>query len=299
MNKISKELKVGIIATSALFILIFGLSFLKGKNLFDNNREFSAIYNNIGGLQSGSVVLVNGYQVGVVSDIDLVKSNVNLLIVSVNIDKEFNIPSNSILKIINQDLMGTKGVSLIFGDSSKFAESGDTLLSDIERSLKEEVNTQILPLKNKAEDLISSVDSIITVITAVLNKDARESLTKSLVSLDRTFSTMSNTMDKVNAIVDDNDEQINNIINNLSILSNEVSEADIASLLSNLEDISSKINNSEGAIGSLIHEKEVYENLEKATQELAELIEDVKKNPKRYFNFSVLGGGSSKPYKKK
>ena len=294
MNKVSKQLKVGIVAIIALSMLIFGLSFLKGKNLFDNNRSFYAVYDNIGGLQSGSLVLVNGYQVGVVSDIDLLRSNVNLLIVSVNIDKEFNIPSNSILKIINKDLMGTKGVSLILGESSKLAENGDTLMSDIERSLKEEVNTQILPLKNKAEDLISSVDSVITVITTVLNKDARESLTKSLVSLDRTFSTMANTMDKVNAIVDDNDEKINNIIDDFSTISDEVAQADLASLISNLEEISSKINNSEGAIGLLIHEKEVYDNLEKATEELAELIEDIKKNPKRYINFF----GTGKPYKK-
>ncbi|MEE2931274.1 MAG: MlaD family protein [Bacteroidota bacterium] len=294
MNKISKELLIGIIAVVSIFILVFGINFLKGMNLFEYNRNFYAIYDNIGGLQEGSAVSVHGFKVGVVGDILFSNENIHSLIIAVNIDKKFNIPKNSVLKIVNQDLMGTKGISLILGDDKKMAQNGDTLFADIERSLKEEVNKQILPLKNKAEDLISSVDSIITVITAILDKDARKSLNNSLLSLDKTFSTMSNTMTQVNKIVHDNDENIERMINNLSTLSDELVTSRIPSLISNLEEITTKINNSEGTLGQLVNQDEVYDNLKKTTKELSELVEDIKKNPKRYINIF----GSSKPYKK-
>ena len=181
----------------------------------------------------------------------------------------------------------------------------------MDRSLKEEVNKQILPLKNKAEQLIGSIDSIVTVITSVLSKDARESLTKSLVSLDNTFTTMSQTMTKVSKIVDQNDERISSIIKNLegnndeitnilknfSELSDDIAKSNIKTTLASLNEISKKISDSEGSLGMFINDKDLYLNLEKSSKELEALIKDIKLNPKRYVGFSFLGG-KSKSYKK-
>ena len=36
----------------------------------------------------------------------------------------------------------------------------------------------------------------------------------------------------------------------------------------------------------------IYKNLEKSTRELADLLEDIKVNPSRYVNFSIIGGSS-------
>ena len=87
--------------------------------------------------------------------------------------------------------MGAKSISLIIGDATTFLNVGDTLVSSIEGSLQDEVNAQILPLKNKAEELIGSMDSVMMIITAVLNKDARNNLSNSLKSLNKTFALLS------------------------------------------------------------------------------------------------------------
>ena len=137
------------------------------------------------------------------------------LLVTLNITEIENIPENSICKIVNQDLMGTKGVSLILGNSQTFAKSGDTLLSGIENSLQDEVNAQILPLKNKAEGLIGSVDSLLTIVTAVLNKNTRKSLSNSIKSLDETFTVLSSTMTKIDSMVYQNDARVSKILSNL------------------------------------------------------------------------------------
>jgi phospholipid/cholesterol/gamma-HCH transport system substrate-binding protein len=307
----NKELKIGLLAIVAITALVFGVNYLKGINILSDNRNFYAVYENIGGLQVGGPVMVNGYKVGMVSDIKLLIENNQSLLVAINIEKEFDMASNTVCKIVNQDLMGTKGIALILGDASDLLEIGDTLISDIEGTLQAEVNAQILPLKNKAEELISSIDSVVTVITAVLSKDARESLTKSLESLDYTFNTMSQTMTKVNQIVDQNDERISSIVKNLegnndeitnilknfSDLSDDIAKSNIKNLLASLGEVSKKISDSEGSLGMFINDKDLYLNMEKSSKELAALIKDIKLHPKRYVDLSLFGG-KSKSYKK-
>lgn len=307
----NKELKIGFVGIVSIIVLFLGVSYLKGLNILDSSREFYAIYNNIGGLKVGSPVLVNGYQVGVVSQVDLVDNVNQSLLVKISIDKDFDMPVNSVSKIVNQDLMGSKGINLVLGDDAALAESGDTLFSGVGGSFQDEVSAQILPLKIKTEELIGSIDSVMVIITAVLNKDARENLSNSLQSLDQTFALMSQTMTKVDQIVDQNDERISSIIKNLeannneitnilknfSDISDDIAKSNIQDLLTSLGEASKKINNSQGSFGMLINDEDLYLNLERSSKELELLIKDIKENPKRYLGFSVLGG-KSKSYKK-
>ena len=311
----NKEFKIGFFAIASIIALVFGVNYLKGINILNDNRDFYAVYENIGGLQVGSPVLVNGYKVGMVSNIDLLTEQNQNLLVTISLDREFDMATNTVCKIVNQDLMGTKGISLLLGDNDELITSGDTLISGIEGSLQDEVNAQILPLKNKAEELIGSIDSVMMIVTAVLNKDTRDNLRNSLSSLDKTFELMSQTMVKVDRMVDINDEriakvvknlesitsnlessngEIKNILTNFSSLSDSLAKSDIARVLQNVSDITTKINNGEGSIGLLLKDDKVYANFEKSTRELASLLEDIKKHPSRYVNFSIIGGG--KPY---
>ena len=311
----NKELKIGLLTIVAIITLVFGINYLKGINILNDNRNFYAVYENIGGLEVGSPVMVNGYKVGMVNAITFLIDNNQSLLVTINIEKEFDIASNTVCKIVNQDFMGTKGIDLLLGDASDLLAIGDTLISDIEATLQAEVNAQILPLKNKAEELIGSIDSVMIIITAVLNKNTRESLRNSFQSLDETFLLMSSTMLKVDSLVNKNDERISRIVRNLesittnlessngeiktiltnfASLSDSLVKADIVETLRNVSEITSKINNGEGSIGLLLKDDKIYTNFEKSTRELAALLEDIKKNPSRYVNFSLIGGG--KPY---
>ena len=313
-NKL-KSVKVGVLSLLTIFLLYFGINFLKGINVMNNGRVFYAYYDNISGLTEGNSVTVKGYKIGTITKINFDLEKENLLKLTLHLENGINIPLNTIAKIMSTDLMGTKGISLSLGDTSVMSVSGSELASSIESSLQDEVNAQILPLKNKTEQLIGSIDSVMTVITSVLNKDARESLTKSLVSLDHTFSTLSETMLVVDKMVNENEknistimtnftsissnlnasnEEIKNIISNFSSISDSLAKADILSTLSSIDKITSKINNSEGSLGQLVNDKELYNNLKDASQELDELIADMKLHPERYLTFSILS--TSKPY---
>ena len=306
----SKELKIGFVGILAITVLFVGVNYLKGLNVFNGSRSFHAKYENIGGLKVGNSVWLNGYEVGMVSDINLLPEENEKLLVTISIDADFDLPRNTICKIVNQDLMGTKSINLVVGNDTFFAKVGDTLISDMAGALQDEVNAQILPLKIKTEELISSIDSVMKIITAVLNKDARENLSNSLKSLDQTFILMNQAMLKVNQIVDQNDERISSIINNLeanndeitvilknfSDISDDIAKSKIKNLLASLAEASKKINDSEGSLGMLLSDKDLYLNLEKSSKELEALIKDIKENPKRYVNFSIIGGHI--PYQK-
>ena len=318
MKRLSKEFLTGFIFILTIVLLIYGIKFLKGLNVFEPEKTYYSIYNDIDGLQVGSSVNLNGFNIGTVSNIQLISLNNNLL-VSLNINKLDSIPNNSVFKIVNQDLMGTKGVSLVFGKSLEFAQVGDTIKSSIENSLQDEVNAQILPLKNKAEELIGSVDSLLTIVSAVLNKNTRENLSNSLKSLDLTFSLMSKTMIKVDSLIYKNDNRltsiltniesitstinsnnnnIKNVMENVSSISDSLAKSDILSLVNNLNEITNNIARGKGSLAKLINDDNFYDNLEKSSKEMNLLIEDIKNNPSRYVNFSILGG-SKKSYQKK
>ena len=317
MKRLSKEFLTGFIFLLSIVLLIYGIKFLKGIDIFNSNKTYFSVYSNVNGLQVGSNITLNGFNVGIVNDIILFNDNKELL-VSFNLNKIDSIPDNSNFKIINQDLMGTKGVSLILGNSVSYANFGDTITSSVENSLQDEVNAQILPLKNKAEELIGSVDSLLTIVTAVLNKNTRENLSNSISSLDQTFLLMSKTMVKVDSLVYFNDNRISNILSNIeaissninnnnnnikqiienvSLITDSIAKSDIISFVQNINELTSNISNGKGSLGKLINDDAFYNNLEKSSQEMNQLIEDIKNNPSRYVNFSILGG-AKKPYKK-
>ena len=304
----SKEIRTGIIAIFTIVVLIYGINYLKGLNILDKNRIFHAKYNNIDGLLKGSVISLNGFNVGIVNNISLQSDN--SLLVSVKINEDFDVPANSILKISNQDLMGTKGISVILGNSDLLAKNNDTLIAEIENSLQDEVNKQILPLKNKAEGLISSVDSLMVIFTSVLNTDARKNLASSFKNLDETFVLMSESMKELNKLVvnneknisnsiknfesitgniSDNNESIENILKKMSSISDSVSSKDIGDIIKNLNNITNKISVGQGNLGLLNSDDQLYRNIEKTTNDISILVEEIKKDPKKYFNFSVLG----------
>ena len=310
------SIKVGVISLLSIFLLYYGINFLKGVNVMSNARVLHSYYNEIAGLTEGNSVTIKGYKIGTITNISFDNERNNELRVEMNIEDDIQIPLNTVAKIVSFDLMGTKGISFVLGDTSALVVSGDELIGDIEISLQDEVNAQILPLKNKTEELIGSIDSVMTVITTVLNKEARESLSKSLISLDETFTTLSETMIIVNKMVQENQENINsmmtnfssisenlnssnseikNILTNFSSFSDSLAKADILSTINKIDAITNKINRGDGSLGQLVNDKLLYENLKSASKELEELITDMKLHPERYVSFSIISP-PNKPY---
>lgn len=302
----------------SIALLVYGLNYLKGVDVLEKHRQYYAVYDQIEGLLPDNGVQINGFKVGKVNTIIFHPDNSGKIVVGFMVSgNALEIPKNSVARIASLDLLGTKAISIELGNSVVNAEIGDTLLSAIQASLQDEVNKQVQPLKEKAEALISSIDSVMTVVQTVFNKDARENLTKSFESIQRAIITfertslrldtlMSEEKQRINDImrnidfitknVRNSNEQLTNIINNFSTFSDSLVKANIVATIEHTDKamtefsgIIEKINKGEGTAGMLLKNDSLYKNLESSAGALNELLKDMEQNPKRYIHFSVFG----------
>lgn len=314
--KISKEFKIGFLFVLATVILVWGFSFLKNKNILVKERVFFAVYQNVNGLTPSRPVYLNGVKVGQVSKVYFNPDLSGDIIVQMVFTDKFPFPKNSVARIFSEDLMGSKAIDIIRGDAVEYALSGDTLVTDVETSLKDAVNQQILPLKLKAEDLLSSIDTMVVAIQGVFNKDIREDLTASISSIRRTLNNLESTTQNLDTLIytqsgrlssiiynidmitrnlSNNSEEINRVLDNLANVTDTLARADISGILRNLDAtveslalVMEKVEKGDGTLGMLVNDDKLYRDLEKAAFELSRLVEDIRLNPKRYVRVSVF-----------
>ncbi len=315
--KVRKETKIGIIVVLAIILLFVGFNYLKGVYVFEKARTFYGVYHKVNGLEKSNPIVLNGFKVGQVKNIEIIQDGSGNLLVTISVREEFDIPKDTRALLKSADLLGSMEIQLVLGNSSVLAESGDTLSPSIEKDLVEGVNEQLRPIKNKAEGLISSVDSVIKVIEVILNPQSQNNLVQSfnginnaIASLERTsfridtlvreeklrISQILENINSLTSVLSSNGDQLNNIIQNFSQISDTLAKANIAETLLKANDALStvnvlveKINNGEGSLGMLINNPELYNKLESASTNLDLLMEDVRVNPNRYVQFSVFG----------
>jgi len=316
--KLSKEFKIGIVVVFAIGAFIWGLSFLKGSNLFSHKYYLYAIYPKIDGLIPANPLLVNGYKIGQINEIELIKKDGEYkVLVKFLLTEDVQIPRRSVAKAVSSDLLGSKAVEIIYSNSSEFVKNGDTLVAETEESLKSSVDKRIAPLQAKAENLISSIDSVMVVVNSVLNTKTRENLDKSFESVRKAILTLEQTAYKLDDLVgsekakissilthlngittnlDKNGDRIDNILKNLSNMSDSLAKAQIKEAIANadksmkeLNILLSGINQGQGTLGKLAKNDTLYYNLNRSTEDLDKLLKDLRYNPERYIHFSVFG----------
>ncbi|MGV8096658.1 MAG: MlaD family protein [Mangrovibacterium sp.] len=317
--KLSKYTKLGILITVSIAIFIWGMNYLKGIDFFKNNTTFYVIYPRVDGLVQSSTVTLNGYQVGQVKDIKFSEKNDGNLLVSFTLEGDFKLPKGTVARIISSDIMGTRSIKLEITASNEYYQENDTIPGTIEGDLKEQVSMQVLPLKNKAEQLLSSLDSAITVVTYIFNKETRENLSESFEHISQTIMNIKETSGMLNELMKSqyvnlegtlaNLKQItdtlnkssgafNNIVANASSISDSIASINIRQLLlsvsqstDGINQIIRKINENEGTAGRLINDAVLYTNLVQLSQSLDDLLNDLRSNPKRYVHFSAFDLG--------
>jgi len=316
--KVSKEFKIGIVVVCAIAGFVWGFSFLKGSSFFSNNFFLYAVYPKIDNLIPANALQINGFKIGQVRTISLIeKGGKQQVLVKFLVTEDIPIPKNSTAKIVSTDLLGSKVVEVIFGNSKSYAQNGDTINSDTEQGLKESFNQQLGPLQAKTERLISSMDTVMEVISKVLNIKTRENIDKSfeavrraILSLEQSaykfddliasekpkLSSIFTNLNGITANLDRNEKKITNILTNFSSLSDTLAKSQLKSAVANadktlqeLNELLVKIKSGEGTIGKLLKDDSLYTNLNKSSEDLDKLLKDLKENPKRYVHFSLFG----------
>jgi ABC-type transport system involved in resistance to organic solvents, periplasmic component len=316
--KITKEIKIGLFATIMIAALIWGINFLKGRQIFQSAQVYYGVYDRIDGLQETAQVLLNGYKIGVVEKITLLdKQQPPKLLIQFSLNKDIKLPKNTIAQIYSADLMGSKAIRLITAPDSLFHHQLDTLETSIEGDLKEQVSMQVLPLKKKAEDLMSDMQESIEMIKLIFNEQNRQNIQGSFQDIRITIANLEKTSKTLDTLVSgqkgrleriifnvesistnfkNKNAQFSNIINNFSAITDTLAKTSFSSTLAetnkalqSFNSVMVKVSNGEGTLGQLIKNDSLYSNLDSAALHLNILIKDINDNPDRYVHFSVFG----------
>ena len=301
--RLSKEVKTGILAIGAILLLIFGYSFLKGTNLLDKNREFFVKYDNVEGLAQAAPVTINGLTVGKVQDISFANSKGGL-IVKFTVERDFEFSKNSVVRIYSTGLIGGKSLGIFPEyDARNIAKSGDTLRGDVEDGMLTAVTKALGPLEKKVNNTLATVDTLLLSYTAIVDEDTRKNLKEAIENLNKTLNSFSGVSENLNHILANNTGKLDNTFTNLDKTAGNLSKltdslaqletgklvTDLQSVVDKMDKIVSRVDNGDGSIGKLLKDDKLYENLEGASRQLEQLLQDLKLNPKRYVHISVFG----------
>lgn len=306
-----------------LFILIWGLNYLKGRDIFQSGNKYFGVYNNVSGLSQASPIFFKGFKVGSVRSIEFHPTQPGKLLVSFVLNTELALPSNTMAQIYSLDLMGTKGVELVAGNSMELLVPGDTLLTYVVGDFRDQVSMEVLPLKDKTEKLIVKLDSVLTNVARVFTDENRQNLSaalngfrRSMGNVDRLsgnladsfeeegqFYVMVSRLDSILKTFNEQSANLDTTFTNLSAFSKQLSQSDIdlaaKELKKTLEKTStllSAVNEGEGSMGMMLKDKELYYSLTDVVNSLNRLLVDVRHQPEKYVHFSAVDFGK-KVYK--
>lgn len=301
----SKELKIGLCVLVSILVLIFGIDFLKGINLFKAANYYYVTYENVNGLAQSAPVTVNGFKVGQVRDIQYEYKNPGHVKVELSLDRELNVPAGSKAVIVT-DMLGTSTIELKMSDSKDMHAVGDYLVGVTNSGLMESLSGDLMP---SIASIMPKVDSLMSSLAAIASDPALRnsvgSLEKVMANMESTSANLSRVMATMPAIAGNASatmknaaalsETANSIASDLAVVSKQLSEARLDSTLTNinsltasLNDITARLNTKDSSLGLLINDPTFYNSLNSSVASLDSLLQDVKRNPKRYISIKLL-----------
>lgn len=303
--KHSKEFSIGLSVIIALVVVYFGIEYLKGNNIFKPANYYTATYTNVSGLQQSAPVTINGYKVGLVSEIEYEYDNPGHVKVEMSLDKELRLPQGTKAVIVS-DMLGTASIELHMATNKNYHNVGDILIGEQSAGLMGSVTDDILPAVSA---IIPKVDSLLTSLNAIASNPAipnsfsslestMDNLKSSSLQLTKVMNTMPSIAGDATQVmgnVKEMTQSLNTIAGDLTTVSGQIKEMPLQATMDNiyqtsqtLKELMQQLNNPNSSIGMLLNDRQLYNNLNNASASLDSLLIDVKKNPKRYISIKLL-----------
>lgn len=304
-KKYTKELIIGISVAVMLLILVFGINYLKGINLFKASNYYYASYTNVAGLAQSAPVTINGYKVGLVREINYEYDNPGHVKVEMSLDKKLRVPKGT-KAVLVCDMLGTATIQLQMAHNTDFHDVGDVLIGETAPGLLDGVQKDVMPTLGS---VMTKIDSLLTALNYIVSNpalvnsvnrldDIMAHVETSSANLDRSLASMPVLASDVGVTMKNATEISNNlktISADLSVVSAQLKNMPIDSTLANvhhitesLESMTQKLNSTNSSLGLLLNDRGLYDNLNGSAASLDSLLRDVKKNPKRYISIKLL-----------
>lgn len=307
----SKEVKVSIFVIISLLIAVFGSRFLLGKGMLSADNSYYIIFDDASGLYKSNLVLINGFKVGQVDNMEYIKegADVGKIKVSINISPEYPIPVGSLAILASEGLMGDMLIKLKLNNANTaLIENEGRIESGIELGMLDDLGGKFSPVADNLNLTLQNINELFDFETKNV-----QSLNYTIENLNKLIDVYGKTGTALNAKIDalgktldnlegftgtlnDKSESLGKTLDNIEVLTNNLKDIEVKQTLTNLEEATAKlndalkqINSKDNTVGALLNDKELYNNLDKAVINLDLLLRDVKTNPSRYVTIQVFG----------
>lgn len=294
--KLTKEIKIALVAIVGILIMYFGINFLKGMNLFSTNNTYFITFDDIQGLGASTPIYADGYKVGTVDGLEYDYKENGPIKVKVDIIKDLRIPQGSKAEIV-KDLMGNLQVNLLLANNPRErVEPGGIIPGAVNGGMMDKA-ASLVPV---VEKMLPKLDSILTSVNALL---ADPALAVSLHNVETITSNLTVSTRELNTLMAGLNKQVpgmigkaNGVLDNTNRLTANLASLDVQGTLNKVNQtlesahqFTEKLNSNQGSLGLLMNDTKLYDNLTSTMGHADSLVIDLKAHPKRYVHFSVFG----------
>ena len=294
--KLTKEIKIALVAIVGILVMYFGINFLKGMNLFSTNNAYYMTFDDIQGLGASTPIYADGYKVGTVDGMEYDYKENGPIKVKVDINKDLRIPQGSKAEIV-KDLMGNLQVNLLLANNPRErVEPGGIIPGAVNGGMMDKA-ANLIPV---VEKMLPKLDSILTSVNALL---ADPALAASLHNVETITSNLTVSTRELNTLMAGLNKQVpgmigkaNGVLDNTNRLTANLASLDVQGTLNKVNQtlesahqFTEKLNSNQGSLGLLMNDTKLYDNLTSTMSHADSLVIDLKAHPKRYGHFSVFG----------
>lgn len=294
--KLTKEIKIALVAIVGILVMYFGINFLKGMNLFSTNNAYYMTFDDIQGLGASTPIYADGYKVGTVDGLEYDYKENGPIKVKVDINKDLRIPQGSKAEIV-KDLMGNLQVNLLLANNPRErVEPGGIIPGAVNGGMMDKA-ANLIPV---VEKMLPKLDSILTSVNALL---ADPALAASLHNVETITSNLTVSTRELNTLMTGLNKQVpgmigkaNGVLDNTNRLTANLASLDVQGTLNRVNQtlesahqFTEKLNSNQGSLGLLMNDTKLYDNLTSTMSHADSLVIDLKAHPKRYVHFSVFG----------
>ena len=299
--KYAREIKVGLLATTCLFLLFFGFNFLKGVNIFSPTNSYHGVYYNLHGLEEQAAVSIRGHKVGQVDAIRYDFTKDSAFTVDISIHTDIDLPQGTRMALVADGLLGGMAIELILPESdenavqpSDFIAHGAYIPTMYVPGLMESVQGELIA---KIASAVQNIDSLVAQVKIQLEGDH---LKASLANVDRISTDLTGVSaelkrlmaTRVPSIVNNADTAVANfniIVADLKDANLKATVARVDTAVNGVNALLADVRSGEGTLGQLMYNKSLYNHIDAAVLSADSLLTDLKAHPKRYVHFSVFG----------
>lgn len=294
--KLTKEIRIALVAVVGILVMYFGINFLKGINLFSTNNAYYMTFDDIQGLGASTPIYADGYKVGTVDKVDYDYSGNGPIKVKADINKDLRIPAGSMAEI-EKDIMGNLQVNLLLANNPRERiEPGSVIPGTVNAGMMGKA-AQLVPV---VEKMLPKLDSILTSVNALLADPAIaaslhhvETITNNLTVSTRELNTL---MAGLNKQVPGMIRKANGVLDNTNRLTANLADLDVQGTLNRVnatlegaQKFTDQLNSGKGSLGLLMNDTKLYDNMTSTMSHADSLVIDLKAHPKRYVHFSIFG----------